>query len=161
MPKNTSNNHSNNYIHTSPEAMIAELQERIDLLQSMQEAIRFVYSGVESQPLAEATPQPKKKRRRANAKVKASGSARVKNSTLVIDVLQGVPNVPCSLDDIITGLTARGWTTSSSSTHPREVVRQTLLNMERQNKVQRSPDGHWMLTESRNAETVASTKAAA
>lgn len=116
----------------SPEAMVSELQDRIEYLQTLQQAILYAYYG-EQLGEAEQQAQPAKRRRRART---TGNTSTFSNSELIGDILREA-NEPLTTAQVMIGLQSRGW--KSRSKTPHQVVYVTLTKMTGVGKA----DGKW------------------
>lgn len=152
---------NNNSVSTSitPEQMVNEIQQRIDYLQTVQEAILYGFYGVSNLDMdVEVDEEVVTKPRRSKAKVVAKPKRRknasnpAKNHVLITDVLYRRQQ-PMTLQEVFVELQSLGWKTTSKS--PIALVSVTLNHMKRKGDVQVA-DGKWSLTSAPVSATVPS-----
>lgn len=148
MAKKTAQQRNNDTPHISPEQMVAKLQDQINLLMTLQEAIMYAFYGTarqtaDPQPEAAAPPrQARKVHSRGRKRGQTGSSNLMSNRVIITDVLNSAGE-PLTLQRVMMEMQARGWKTTSKN--PISVVSVTLGSMRRAGDVM-SADGKWSLT---------------
>ena len=133
----------------SPEAMVDELQQRIDYLQTIQEAILFAYynSTTVLNEVEFVAEQPTKQKKAVKAKksMLARRKYSLNHTRGDVYIAQALDaNGPLTVAELAVAMTSQGW--KSRALNPRAAVSTRLSNMRRAGDVTRTADGKWTLT---------------
>lgn len=124
----------------TPEAMVAEIEDRIEYLRGVQEMIMYAFYGRDQRHVEEAPVKQAKVRKRATVSRPHNAIA---NTVLVEDILREA-STTLNTHEIHAAMQARGWKTTSK--RPINVIYQTVNQLVKNVTIAKQADGKWGLT---------------